>query len=241
MTKEIKSFILHLDSLEILDKLPDEQAGKLFKAIYLYQKTGKIEGLDYALDLVITPFVNQFKRDKNKWELEIKKSSDKGKIGNLKRWHKEIYKRFKRQELTLDEALKIATQSSGIIEDCQQSTPIPKSLKSDSKNESKNINKNENDKIIIPNFIDQILFDEFLQQRKRDRNPIERMALKLTIEDLQKWESKKTGNANLAIRNAIKGGWKSLIEPSEGKVFGNQRNGGMTKGEQTIKAIMEDF
>lgn len=71
----------------------------------------------------------------------------------------------------------------------------------------------EDKKIIIPNFIDQILFDEFLQQRKKDKNPIEGLALKITLEDLEKWENKQNGSANLAIRNAIKGGWKSLIEP----------------------------
>jgi hypothetical protein len=81
----------------------------------------------------------------------------------------------------------------------------------------------EDKKIIIPNFIDQILFDEFLKQRKKDKNPIEGMALKLILEDLEKWESKKAGNANLAIANTIKGGWKSLIEPKENQSFGKQR------------------
>ena len=41
MTHQInnrKSFIIHKDSIEILDKLTDEQAGKLFKAIKFYQK-----------------------------------------------------------------------------------------------------------------------------------------------------------------------------------------------------------
>jgi hypothetical protein len=60
---ERKSFILHKDSLEILDKLTDEQAGKLFKAIKFYQKTKKIPTLDFTLDLVFTPFLNQFIRD----------------------------------------------------------------------------------------------------------------------------------------------------------------------------------
>ena len=38
-----KSFILHKDSLSILDQLTDQQAGKLFKALYEYQKEGKID------------------------------------------------------------------------------------------------------------------------------------------------------------------------------------------------------
>jgi hypothetical protein len=58
-----KSFILHKDSLDILDKLTDEQAGKLFKAIKFYQKHNKIPKLDLTLDLVFTPFLSQFIRD----------------------------------------------------------------------------------------------------------------------------------------------------------------------------------
>jgi len=62
-TTKRKSFILHKDSLEILDKLSDEQAGKLFKAIKFYQKNQEIPTLDFTLDLVFTPFLNQFIRD----------------------------------------------------------------------------------------------------------------------------------------------------------------------------------
>ena len=45
--------------------------------------------------------------------LEGKKidSSTKGKIGNLKRWNKEVYKDFKAGKITLDEALSIAKSS----------------------------------------------------------------------------------------------------------------------------------
>jgi uncharacterized protein with gpF-like domain len=64
-----KSFIIHKDSLDILDKLSDEQAGKLFKAIYFYQKTQKIPQLDFALDLVFTSFFNQFKRDDENYKI----------------------------------------------------------------------------------------------------------------------------------------------------------------------------
>jgi hypothetical protein len=57
-----------LDSLDILDKLSDEQAGKLFKAIKFYQKTKKTPDLDLMLDLVFTPFLNQFIRDDENYE-----------------------------------------------------------------------------------------------------------------------------------------------------------------------------
>lgn len=70
-----KSYITHLDSLDILDKLSDEQAGKLFKAIKFYQNTKKLPELDLMLDLVFTTFFNQFVRDDIKYENTCKARS----------------------------------------------------------------------------------------------------------------------------------------------------------------------
>lgn len=67
-TNKRKSFILHKDSLDILDKLSNEQAGRLFKAIKSYQKNNEIPNLDLTLDLVFTPFLNQFIRDDEHYE-----------------------------------------------------------------------------------------------------------------------------------------------------------------------------
>ena len=50
-----KSFILYTEQKATIDKLTDEQAGKLFKAIYEYVATDKMPPLDNLLDLVITP------------------------------------------------------------------------------------------------------------------------------------------------------------------------------------------
>ncbi len=38
-----KSFIIHIDSLNILDELTDDQAGRLFKAIRSYQLDNEFE------------------------------------------------------------------------------------------------------------------------------------------------------------------------------------------------------
>ena len=57
-----KSFVLHKDTLDILDKLSDEHAGKLFKMIKDYQNECEIE-CAFPLDLVFLPFQKQFERD----------------------------------------------------------------------------------------------------------------------------------------------------------------------------------
>ena len=79
-----KSFIIHADSLDILDQLTDEQAGKLFKAISYYQKTGQISQDDQLVKIAIVPFINQFKRDEKKY-LNI---VERNKINISKRWSK---------------------------------------------------------------------------------------------------------------------------------------------------------
>ena len=126
------------------------------------------------------------------------------------------------QENKIDTNTQINTQSNSLSTDEQQTS----NRRATSTKERKEIKESEEIKevIRIPNFLDQILFDEFLQQRKKDKNPLEGMALKLTIEDLENWEYEKEGSANMALRNAIKGKWKSIIKPSESKFNFNNNN-----------------
>ena len=54
-----KSLVLHHDSLEILQKLDNEQAGKLFKAIANFSEKGEID-CDFQTELLLFPFQKQF-------------------------------------------------------------------------------------------------------------------------------------------------------------------------------------
>lgn len=62
-----KSFLIHIDSLDILDDLTDEQAGQLFKAIKSHQK-GQSYELTPIVKIAFSPFKNQFARDDEKYE-----------------------------------------------------------------------------------------------------------------------------------------------------------------------------
>lgn len=75
-----KSFIIYLDSLEILDELTDEEAGKLFKAIKLYQSEGKIE-LKGVLKALFISFKNTFDRDAEKYKSIVNRNKQNGKSG----------------------------------------------------------------------------------------------------------------------------------------------------------------
>ena len=75
------SFILYTEQKEVIDKLSDEQAGKLIKAIYEYVETDKLPKLDAILDIVIIPFKQNIDRNTDKWEKIKQKRSEAGKIG----------------------------------------------------------------------------------------------------------------------------------------------------------------
>ena len=68
-----KSFLLHIDSLIVLPEMSNEQAGIFIKAIYHYQMTGELIELDFGLKMAITPFINQFKRDNEMYEITVNK------------------------------------------------------------------------------------------------------------------------------------------------------------------------
>lgn len=98
--KNKKSFVLHLDSLAVLDEMNDEQAGRLFRAIANFQKDGDTGAIDQITKIALSSFLAQFSRDDARWE----KEAVSGKIGNLKRHHPEIFQQFFNEEITLEEA-----------------------------------------------------------------------------------------------------------------------------------------
>jgi hypothetical protein len=118
--KERKSFLLHFDSLSILEKLSDEQAGKLFKAIADYHK-GEDLDLDPLIDIAFTPFKNQFIRDGEKY----KKLCEKNRLIAEKR-----YSRSATKSTTGNDSIPEATKSTD------------NDSKSDSDSDSKSDNKN---------------------------------------------------------------------------------------------------
>ena len=115
-----KSFILHLDTLCILDELDDKQAGKLFKAIKAYQLRKSVlnyqdvdtgfEGLmeDFVTRIAFAPFKAQFDRDNEEYQKTREINQDKGRLGNLKRWNKDLYDKVLSKEISLEEAEQIA-------------------------------------------------------------------------------------------------------------------------------------
>jgi len=86
MAEEKKGFVLYCDILHTIQKLNDEQAGKLFKHILMYVNDFNPTCEDLITEIAFEPIKQSLKRDLVKWDEKIQKRSDAGKVGANKRW-----------------------------------------------------------------------------------------------------------------------------------------------------------
>jgi len=156
-----KSFLLHHDSLDVLDALSDEQAGKLFKAIRNYQMGHDIE-LDSLLNIVFIPFKNQFIRDGVKYDGIVERNTINGAKGGRPKKSKDNPK-----------------NPSGYLE-TQDNPSEPK--KADSDSDSDNVNESVNEKeTVIDNVNEPVSVQEKVKQKIRiyvKKNNIEPYSVK---------------------------------------------------------------
>jgi hypothetical protein len=79
-----RSFLLYVDSIHVVNKLPDEVAGKLLKLILAYVNDENPVVDDPLLEIAFEPIKQQLKRDLMKWKSIREKRSEAGKIGGVK-------------------------------------------------------------------------------------------------------------------------------------------------------------
>jgi hypothetical protein len=77
-----KSFIVYLDSLNILSDLNTQQAGELFIAIYNYHLNGEMP-TEFWIKMALASFINQWERDTEKWERVKQVRKEAGQKGGL--------------------------------------------------------------------------------------------------------------------------------------------------------------
>ena len=81
MAKDKKSFILYCDQQGIFNMLPDEQAGKLIKHIFLYVNDENPQSDNLLITIAFESIKTQLKRDLKKYENYIDKQKENGKKG----------------------------------------------------------------------------------------------------------------------------------------------------------------
>ena len=79
MAENKKSFVLYTDSQGLVNQLPDEVAGRLFKHIYAYVNDENPISDELLLNVAFEPIKMQLKRDLIKWENQIEQRKQAGK------------------------------------------------------------------------------------------------------------------------------------------------------------------
>lgn len=108
MAEDKKAFMLYTDMIHVFESLKDNEAGRLIKHIMRYVNDQKPTGEDKITKIAFEPIKQQLKRDLVKYEKEKVNKSNSGTIGNLKRWHPDLYQMFVSGQKRLEELQIIA-------------------------------------------------------------------------------------------------------------------------------------
>lgn len=85
MAENKESFILYADLIHTIGKLPDVEAGLLFKHILKYVNDENPTTDNILVEIAFEPIKQQLKRDLRKWDEFKKKQSENGKLGGRPR------------------------------------------------------------------------------------------------------------------------------------------------------------
>ena len=146
MAENKKSFVLYADLISNIDHLTNEEKGILFNHLLEY-----VNDMNPILEdrLILTawkPIERQLKRDLQKYEGTKEERSKSGILGNLKRYHLDLYKEVKSGKITIERAQSIATSRKASHSDTKLAV---------------NDNDNVNDNVIIKRAEENLIEDIF--------------------------------------------------------------------------------
>lgn len=242
MTEDKKGFILYKDLIHTVEKMPDDKAGQLLKHILSYVNDKNPETDDLIIQLTFEPIKQQLKRDLKKYKNTLDGKSNAGKIGNLKRWHNDLFQDYDSGKITLDEALFIAENRKQSHSDTLQSQTITEITVKDTVTDTVTDNVNDillkketkKDSVIKPkkNGVVYPFESEFFKKNWDEWKEYKKSEYKFSYKSdltetktLKKLFEESNGNEKLAIEminNAIANNWKGIYkinDSNNGKQF----------------------
>jgi len=115
MAEDKKSFLLYADLIHTIEQMPKEDAGELFLHILKYVNDQNPTSDNLIVKLTFEPIKQQLKRDLKVWEQSKIEKSEAGILGNLKRWHNDLYLQVIDNQLSLSQASELVAQRQGAI------------------------------------------------------------------------------------------------------------------------------
>lgn len=208
MSENKKSFVLYADLINVVEKLPDQIAGKLFKIILQYVNDKEVFTDDLLLEIAFEPIKLQLIRDLKKYKAAIETKSNSGALGNLKRWHKDLYQEVIEEKLGLKNAIEIAKGRSAINDVAK----IPVSENAIVNGDVTEINKKEKKEVfnfrkkLIDFGFKENLVEDWLKVRKTKKATNSKTAFNLFIEEVKRTNE----NPNKILEICIEKDWKGF-------------------------------
>lgn len=172
------SFLLYCDYLGVFEQLSNREAGLLIKHIlrYVNDKDPKID--NRIVGMAFEPIKLQLKRDLKEWEIIRQDRSVSGKLGNLKRWHNDLYDKVIKKEISIADAEIIANGRTPIVPDRTRSQSIANIAVTDTVTVTENVGEKDRP---LPEF----RIEECLTVAMNDERWVK--ANKVTTKDLQEF------------------------------------------------------
>lgn len=209
MENNKKSFILHLDSLCILDDMTLEQKGILFDAIYKYQLGIEVD-LDFGMKMAFAPFRNQFIRDNDKYIEFSKKQSENGKKGGRPKKQNEQQENPKNPSLfeKPKKAYNDSVSDSEKVNDNESDNEKENKSNNDFlfEKETKKTNVFSFKKKLIEYGFQENLVDDWLKVRKTKKATNTETAFKAFINEIES----KDCNINEMLQIAVTNSWSGF-------------------------------
>ena len=102
------SFVFYRDWLNVMEQLPAEIQLELYQAVAQYALNGKTPTLSPMAKIAFGFIQQTLDRDEDKYHKTVVSSKVSGRMGNLKRWHKDLYQKVLKGALSLEDAEDIA-------------------------------------------------------------------------------------------------------------------------------------
>jgi len=143
MAENKKSFLFYTNWEQTFENLTDDEAGRLIKHIFRYVNDREPVAPDRITEIVFEPLKAVIKVDLKKYEKVIENKSYQGRLGNLKRWHNDLFLLVENNTISLDEAENKSLNRKTSVSDKNIAVAI-KPLQ----NIADNVNDNDNDNVI---------------------------------------------------------------------------------------------
>ena len=201
------NFILYKDSKEIINILSDEQAGKLFKAIFQYvEDRTELDTKDGMLKIAFTQIKITLERDLIKYKSTVKRNIENGKKGG-------------RPKNKATKTQPVKNNPNGLNENPKE----PKKADSDNGSVIDNDIVIDNVKEINKKSDLEIAINDFVKFRKTIKKPMNEKALTLFNNKLNQLANDDETKIKI-IEQSILNGWAGIFELNRNNGYGKKQS-----------------